>query len=159
DRQAEIARLARQESDRQAGLARQAQGEAEASAGLARRQRDLTFDMLNKLVYEVQEQLQDRPPMHPLRDSLLGAAIGGLEQVAETDKGAGPRYSIASAHQLRGDICFALGRTDEAKREYEGFLQLSAELAKAEPGNPSVARNLGLAHAKLGDVSLRRGDA
>ncbi|HZT82500.1 MAG TPA: protein kinase, partial [Gemmataceae bacterium] len=159
ERQAENARAAREVAERRAEEARVAEKKAAERTVFAYQQRDSYLETLNQLVYELQEELKDRPAMHRLRDNLLEAAIARLERVVETDKGVAPVHSIASAHHLRGDMYFTLGRTDDARRQYERFRELAEEMAKADPGNPAVTQDLAHAHARLGDVSLRRGDA
>jgi tetratricopeptide (TPR) repeat protein/tRNA A-37 threonylcarbamoyl transferase component Bud32 len=120
---------------------------------------DLTFDTLDKLVVEVQEQLNDQPATLKLRENLLRTALAGLERVAPDAQGERADRGMMRAHERLGDLYLALGRIEEARQEYEQYRVTLEALREAQPGEPRCRRSLCILRAKLGDLSLRAGDA
>ncbi|HXG10618.1 MAG TPA: tetratricopeptide repeat protein, partial [Gemmataceae bacterium] len=149
---------ARQQADHNAEMAQTAQAKAEANAALAGRQRDLALETLEKLVYEIQTHLKDRPGLHALREDLLAGAIDGLDRVAR-DKDFRPDLSTLNARTLLGEIYLGLGRTEDARRQLERSRGLAESLIADDPENALARRELGRALCKLGAVHLRMGDA
>jgi tetratricopeptide (TPR) repeat protein/tRNA A-37 threonylcarbamoyl transferase component Bud32 len=148
---------------RQAALAaearaRDAQGEAEESAAVATERLDLTFDTLDKLIREVQEQLYDQPATAKLRENLLHTALAGLERVNREARGGRADRGIARAHDRLGDVYLALGRTAEARQQYEQARAIVDTLLAAEPESFRERRFRFILIAKLGETSLRAGD-
>jgi serine/threonine protein kinase/tetratricopeptide (TPR) repeat protein len=139
--------------------ARTAQGEAEESAAVANERLTLTLDTLDKLVGEVQDQLRDQPATGKLRENLLHTAVAGLERVARDAQGARASHSIGLARRRLGDIYLLLGRTAEAREQYEQARAVAETLLAAEPGSTADRREVCILTAKLGEVSLRAGDA
>src|SRR5262249_38992010 len=139
----------------QAGkAATEARNRAEENATFAGEQLELTLETLNKLVHEVQDQLKDRPALHQLKENLLNTAVAGLERVARSTRGAAAHDSMAAAHRRLGDIFFVLGRTVEARQQFEQFQAIAQALTTADPGSVKARRSLWTSHGKLGDVSF-----
>jgi serine/threonine-protein kinase len=152
------------EQKRQAALAaetraRTAQGEAEENATIANERLALTLDTLDKLVVEVQEQLQDQPVTMKLQENLLRTAVAGLERVAGDTQAARASHSSAEAHRRLGDIYQMQGRIAEARRQFDQAQAIAETLLAAEPADASAARTRCLVIRKLGVLSLRAGDA
>jgi serine/threonine protein kinase/tetratricopeptide (TPR) repeat protein len=148
---------------RQAALAaeakaRGAQGEAEENAAVANERLALTLDTLDKLVVEAQEQLRDQPTTLKLRENLLHTAVAGLERVAGEARGTRANRSIAEARTRLGDIYLMLGKTAEARQQYEQARTIDESLQGAGPGGTAERRDVCILTAKLGEVSLRAGD-
>jgi tetratricopeptide (TPR) repeat protein/tRNA A-37 threonylcarbamoyl transferase component Bud32 len=120
---------------------------------------DVTLNTLNKLVYKVQDQLQDQPALFKLREQLLQTAIEGLELVARNAEGADTDHTMATAHQRLGDIFLMLGRTTEARQHFQQCQILAKRLQEQDPNNPREKLAICIATMKLGELSLRAGDA
>jgi serine/threonine protein kinase/tetratricopeptide (TPR) repeat protein len=141
------------------GQAKVAQGQAEENAAVANERLALTLDTLDKLVHEVQEQLRDQPATMKLRENLLQTALAGLQRVEQETQGGRADRSIAAAHERLGDVYLALGRTTEARQQYEQAWAIDETLLAAEPGSIKERRAQCMLSAKLGEASLRAGDA
>jgi serine/threonine protein kinase/tetratricopeptide (TPR) repeat protein len=137
--------------NRQRQRAVSAQEDAEANASLA-------LETLDKLVYEVQEHLEDLPAKHHVKENLLNAAVSGLQNVVRSAEGARATLSIAAAHDKMGDIYLVLGRQDDAWKHFDQCRALASDLSVAEPGSKSARRAQAGAQLKLSKVQLRRGD-
>jgi tetratricopeptide (TPR) repeat protein len=135
-----------------------AQLTAEQKTRVAYQQADLSLETLNRLVYEAQEQLQDRPALDELKKRLLRTAVDGLKRVAETTKGAEGELSQAVAHEQLGEIFVLLGDLAEAKAELE-LARTLAETVMAADGSPAkVGHVLCSAYLQLGRIYLKAGD-
>src|SRR5262249_38613998 len=152
------AEAAQMKAEANAELARKSQSEQEKEAAFASRQRDVTLETLNGLVFEVQERLRDRPGMGKLREGLLQRAVAGLERYARDGKGRPADLSMASAHERLGNLYVELGRTTDARREYEECEAQARQLVGADPKNEQKRHSLWVAGGKLGALCLREGD-
>jgi tetratricopeptide (TPR) repeat protein len=150
---------AKKKAEENAEKYRLAKDEADNQTRFARRQRDLTLETLNSLVYAVQEQLRDRPAMAPMRERLLHYAIVGLERYARDGPTLAADYSMASAHERLGNLYQDVGRTAEAQREFEELELLARQLVAANPPDRKAQRALWVACGKRGDLCLREGDS
>jgi serine/threonine protein kinase/tetratricopeptide (TPR) repeat protein len=131
-----------------------AQQRAEKNAASANEQLDLSLETVNKVVYEMQRALEDRPGVDRLKHNLLQIAIKGLERLAQTEKGAEASESKASAHRRLGEIFLATGRTTDAQKQYQLALAIAEQLTRADPADPSAQRSLYLSYAGLGELYL-----
>jgi serine/threonine protein kinase/tetratricopeptide (TPR) repeat protein len=132
--------------------------EATAAQHRAERSADFALNTLDKLVYEIQDQLGDEPALFRFKERLLRTAIDGLNQVAHGARGAQIDERIATAHRRLGDIFLMLGQTEEARRHFERSLELAAQLRAANPRGLRERRAECLATRSLGEVALRSGD-
>ncbi len=136
-----------------------AEQRADANAQVANVQRGLALEALQKLVFEVQEQLRDTPATRAMRERLLNTALKGLRQLADSAEAADPDASRAAAHQQLGLLFFQVGRVDDSQRQHEFAAQISTTVLGAEPNNQIVRGTLCQAHLSLGQVALSRNDA
>jgi len=90
--------------------------QAQAARKTAQEQRDQTLATLNKLVFEVQDKLENRVGMLSLRESLLNVAIKGLQDLQAgsdtTDAGASRSAAMALLRLSKGFE--VTGRTSQA---------------------------------------------
>ena len=132
---------------------------AVTNARRADEQRGLAVDALSSLVQGIQDQLATRPGTLELRRSLLEIARDGLKKVPITD--STDRYSLdvddrAIQTLIRlGDIDFVLGRTDEAKSEFEQAARLAERVSKTDPKSGPIRRQLASAYDRVGDEISR----
>ena len=138
--------------------ATRAQHDAEQSADFARQQLDLTFETLNTLVHEVQDQLEDRPALQELRQNLLKTALAGLERVARGAETSRVRGSTIAALQRLGDLYLVLGRVKEAQQTFDRSRALAEAWLGEEPGSAEARHALVEAYGQLGRICLRLGD-
>jgi serine/threonine protein kinase/tetratricopeptide (TPR) repeat protein len=117
-----------------------------------------TLGTLDKLVYEIQDQLGDEPALFRFKERLLQTAIDGLDQVAHGARGAQIDERIATAYQRLGDIFLMLGRTGEAQRHFQRSLELAVQLRAANPHGLREQRVECFATRSLGEVALRSGN-
>jgi serine/threonine protein kinase/tetratricopeptide (TPR) repeat protein len=131
---------------------------AVTAKGKAQTARDIALESLNRLVFQVQDQLRNRPKMHALRRSILRDALEGLKQVADEFEGGGAERSRGIALLNLAEVAQALGQTHEAAQWYDQAHELFQNLAAGDPQDAQARRDLALVYQKLGDVSLRTGD-
>ena len=124
--------------------------QAQAAQKIAQEQRDKTLATLNKLVFEVQDKLENRVGMHALRESLLNVAIKGLDefQASSDTADAGATRSAAMAllrlskgFKVTGRTAQALALLQSAKAKLEE-LSRSGQDAKALYGLIVVQQDL-----------------
>jgi tRNA A-37 threonylcarbamoyl transferase component Bud32/tetratricopeptide (TPR) repeat protein len=136
---------------------RTARAAEQASAANARAvvdQRNLALKAFNQLVYDVQEKLGQTPATRTLRQELLGSAIAGLDEIAQSTIGSAPDLSQAVAHQKLGDIFRIVGRSADARRHYERSRTLAETLLTAAPDEIRVAEELYQTYMGLGLLSV-----
>jgi serine/threonine protein kinase/tetratricopeptide (TPR) repeat protein len=122
----------------------------------------LAVEALDQLVSNVQQQLDNKPGMQTLKESLLRAAIPMLERLARSgpasDAGNDMGNSMGLAHERLGDIFRDLGKTTKAWQHYEeSRARFEAHLA-ANPENAKAKRGLYLSFIRLGDTAGQMGD-
>ncbi len=132
-----------------AALAKARKAESEAV-----RQRNLAQKALNQLIFSVQENLGDAPETRPIRQKLLNMAIHGLDELAQSTESFAPDLPNAIAHQKLGDIFQQVGRTADARRQYEISLRLAEGLAAASPRDIETAVCLSQTCFKLGKLEV-----
>ena len=108
---------------------------------VALEQRNLALKALNRLIYDVQERLAQTPATRSLRQSLLGTAIGLLEEIERSGAGTAPDLSQAVAYQKLGDIFRSIGRAGEARGQYLRSLRIADGLISGDPATPPPARS------------------
>jgi serine/threonine protein kinase len=131
---------------------------AEKNARVADEQSELSNETLKKLVYDLQDQLQDRPALDELKKSLLETAIAGLQRVAQTTKGTEAELSQAAAHEQLGEIFILLGKLDDATQELEQARSLGESLIVAQPNHTRAKHVLCSAHLQLGRIFIKAAD-
>ncbi len=127
---------------------------AERSALL---QRNLALGAYNRLVFDVQERLGDTSTTRAVRQSLLGTAIDGLDRLARVAETTAPDLSRAVAHQKLGAIYRQIGRTDDARRQFELARSLAERLIATVPADLARQECLRDVVSGLGELSVRLG--
>ena len=127
---------------------------AQSAERAALKQRNLTMNALNELVFGVQDRLGKTGATRAVRKGLLDTALEGLEQVARNAEAAAPDLGRAVAHQKLGDIFHQIGRNEEAQRQFGFSLELAARLAGQSPRDPAIRDCLARSHAGLGEICL-----
>jgi tetratricopeptide (TPR) repeat protein len=125
----------------------------QAALSEAVRQRNITQQNLEELVFDLQDRLGETPKTRALREGLLLKAISGLEDIARRTEAARPDLSRAVAHQKLGDIFRQIGRAVEAREQYEQARRLAETLAGAA-ADPGVAECLARTYLGLGQLSV-----
>lgn len=77
---------------------------------------------------------------------------------AESGAGRTSRELLAVIHSRIGHIFSRLGRSDDARKHHEHALTILERLARSDPDNVTLQRNMSIAYEKLGDASWQRGD-
>jgi eukaryotic-like serine/threonine-protein kinase len=149
---------ARKQADVNAAAAEAARRRADASAAAAGAQRQLALETLQILVTDVQEQLEDTPGNHRLKQELLATALTGLERLASSaERSKDADLPLIDAHQRMGAVFLLLGRHDRARAQFERARALAEALLRADPRNRGARRELGRALRGLGEVSQASG--
>jgi serine/threonine protein kinase/tetratricopeptide (TPR) repeat protein len=135
----------RADIDRNNAIASQKQAEADF---------DVALKSLNTLVETVQTQMGTQPGLLPIKRQLLETAADGLNKViaSQTDSSRTDQL-VTIAHHRLGDVYADLGRTADAKREFEAALQQSESWAAREPNNVNALRGQANACDRLGDYA------
>jgi serine/threonine protein kinase/tetratricopeptide (TPR) repeat protein len=119
-------------------------------------------DALDQLVSSVQQQLDNKPGMQKLKESLLRAAIPRLEQLARSGRAADASKDVGNsmgvAHQRLGDIFRDLGQATPAWQHYEQSHPLFEAYLASNPRSEKARRNLYCSFIRLGDTAGEMGD-
>ena len=126
-----------------------------ANARRADTQRVLAVNALSSLVQGIQDQLATRPGTLELRRSLLEIARDGLSKVPSSDssgnnQGEVDHRTIQVLIRL-GDIDYTLGRTAEARSEFEQAAKLAERVSQTNPNLTLIRRELASAYDRVGD--------
>lgn len=114
--------------------------QAQAARKTAQEQRDQTLATLNKLVFEVQDKLENRVGMLSLRESLLNVAIKGLQDLQAgsdiTDAGASRSAAMALLRLSKGFE--VTGRTGQALALLQSAKAKLEDLARSGQDDKSL---------------------
>jgi serine/threonine-protein kinase len=133
---------------------------ADRNAEVAGEQRRLALEALRTLVLRVQDRMQGRTELQPLRRGLLDVALAELQKVVKkADETELVDRSMAAARQRMGDIFFEAGRPRQALQEYEKMHAILDTLTRETPEDGVAVRNLAAAFNKMADAHLRLGNA
>jgi serine/threonine protein kinase len=148
------------ENKQLADTERVAKEQAERSAQEADEQRNLALDTLNALVYDVQDQLANRPGMQELKRRLLDTARTNLTKIRGPLGGGGRSVDRLSAAAMvkTGDLFVTLGSLDEAAKLYVEASDALTKLLAAEAGDAWTRQVLSVAQINLGAVRQQQGD-
>lgn len=128
-------------------LADERRVQAEDSSRSASEQRALALEAINLLVQKAQQLLADRPGTLKLRQQLAEEALIKLQKIAESAEAASDKdRSQVTTHLRLGDIFSLLGRTEEARTQYDRARNLAterADQAAAQEGLARVLREMG----------------
>jgi eukaryotic-like serine/threonine-protein kinase len=166
DRQRHEADLQREEADlqRQAAVAQREKAEKEKRVAVS--MSDFSQRTLLGLVTTVQEQLQNRPGMEKLKDSILNQAEAGLDNIAKIAEKSDPAMAARTRggiFQRKGDMFQSAGKTKTAMEAYQQslavFQKAMDELTADDPQREILRYNLAVAHTKMGDADYKQGNA
>ncbi len=128
---------------------------AQAAEQAALEQRNLSLKTLYELVFGLQEKYGNSPATRQIRQGLLDTAIAGLDQIARSTEAAPPDIGRAVANQKLGDIFRQIGRSEDARRQYDASRELAIKLEAASPRDLAIAECLSRTYAGLGELSLQ----
>jgi serine/threonine protein kinase/tetratricopeptide (TPR) repeat protein len=140
--------------------------DAQAARGLAEKRYKAAVDAFNTLVFDIQLQLADRAGTQDLRQNLLIKAqegLNGLLQGSGAEK-MGADRTLVAAHSQMGEVYQLLGKTREARGEYEQAVRLAVEvLIRAQERRSSedewdAKQALGHSSIRLADSLLQTGN-
>jgi serine/threonine protein kinase len=134
---------------------------AERARDLAKKRFGLASKAFEKVVFEIQSQLEDRSGTQRLRQSLLQTAQEGLNDLLTS----GGRVSGAERHEAdrvlfgarvqMGDVYKSLGNTLAARNEYETAVESARALRSTDPEDQ---KNLATGYYKLAEIRLQAGE-
>lgn len=134
---------------------------AERARDLAKNRFGLASKAFEKVVFEIQSQLEDRSGTQRLRQSLLQTAQEGLNDlltsgghVSGADRQEADRVLFGARVQM-GDVYKSLGNTLAARKEYETAVA-SAEAIPS--GDLEDQKNLATGYYKLAEIRLQAGE-
>jgi tetratricopeptide (TPR) repeat protein len=137
-----------------------ARQQADVNAEMAATQRQLALDTLGLLITNVQEQLEDTPGNHRLKEDLLATALAGLGKLAgSAEKSQDKSLRMIDAHHRMGDIFLVLGRHAKARQQFERARDLAKELCGVNPANADARFEHVRALRQLADVSELSGSS
>lgn len=104
-------------------------GETNAALNEAETQRDVAFDAMRRLVFQVHDDLQQRGASIEARGQVLESAIDGLQRLIDT-KGGKDEITLAmsEARARLGFILSQQGRNDSAEDEYLQAIELAKSI-------------------------------
>ncbi len=139
---------------------RKAKEQAERSAQEADKQRNLTLDTLNALVYDVQDQLANRAGMQELKRRLLDTARMNLTKIGGSSDGRTRTVDRLSAAAMvkTGDLFATLGSMDEAATLYREAADALTKSLAADRSDAWVRQVLSVAQNNLGGILQQQGD-
>ncbi len=143
-------------AEKAGNAAKQAQALAEEKQAAAAAHFGLALEAMNTLVFEVQQQLAQRPGTIELRQKLGKTAIEGLNKIAKTaEKTSSSERTLVVAHERMGEIHALLGNGPEARKEYERSRDMAQKLMrKTGPNADLLTADYAKACDLLGDMAL-----
>jgi serine/threonine-protein kinase len=140
-------------ADQKEKLARAAQQQSATHARAAAGHFQVALATLNALVDQV-KRLENTPGLLPAKRQMMATAVEGLERIARSaEKTPTADRSMVAAHEQLGKLFFTLGRTGEARKQYELMLARAKALLKTDPFSVAGRRGLAAAHERLGDLA------
>ena len=135
-----------------------ARQEARISADAASTQRDLALKTLQKLVYDLNQELErDTVELDHVQAVLLQISLEGLRNVAKSAQDAGlTDLSTAKAHNGMGIVLIRLGQYDEAERHLKSAQRILNRLADSDPRDPDLLASRVESAWNLGELNSER---
>jgi tetratricopeptide (TPR) repeat protein len=135
-----------------------ARNRADRNAHAARQQRDLAIKSLQAMIFEVQNTLQDEPRTQDLRKALLEIALSGLAEISTSgDESELETLNTVIARNRMGDVAREMGKTEEARRQFQAALKTAKNLRERLPDEAKVQHALVFTLWNLGDINLKEG--
>jgi non-specific serine/threonine protein kinase/serine/threonine-protein kinase len=144
----------------------QARQQAVAAARTARQnalrastQRALALRVLDRVVFDIQEELSHEMGQTRLREQLLDTAVAGLREIAErsSDYDAPADRSAAAAAMQIGDTLIAVGRMQDGVSAYREALEQFTSLLAENPNNQNLMHDVCVVRSRLASALLRMG--
>lgn len=118
----------------------EALGETKLALDEAETQRDVAFDAMKRLVFQVHDDLQQRDASVEARGQVLESAIEGLQRILDTKGDRVDIYLAMSEAKTRlGFILSQQGRNEEAEQEFLKAVEL-AKSVKTDDGRLQTAQ-------------------
>src|SRR5262249_43263387 len=135
--------------------ARRGRDAALAANTRAEQRREVALESLNRLVFDVQENLRGQPNTYALRRKILEGALEGLKRVIDDyDPAWDADRTLGTVYMTRAEVAQARGQIREAGKWCQQARQVFARLV-AESGSVQAKRDLALAYTKWAEVSIR----
>ncbi|MFO0881703.1 MAG: tetratricopeptide repeat protein [Gemmataceae bacterium] len=132
--------------------------QAEEARDQAKQRYLLALEAFHDMVFDIQNQLENRPGTLALRKRLLGKARAGLDRLlVEAVRQGNPDRTLIYAHVRMGDVELLLGNTEPAHQQFQTSHDLAAKLLETDPDDRDLQRDLGLIFERLGSVTLQLG--
>ncbi|HVS34286.1 MAG TPA: serine/threonine-protein kinase [Gemmataceae bacterium] len=154
---AKAAATAQKKADDGAAAAHAAEKQATDRAAEADLQRSLTLDAYQKLIFDVQATMDNRPELAAARQQILRTADRGLHQVAAAAAAAAPDLARLQAHQKLAILFNMVGDRPESQQQFQWCLQIGGDLARQGPYDERVQDVLCLTYDWLGLIASRDG--
>jgi serine/threonine protein kinase len=138
-------------------IAKEQRDRADESAKVAKEQRKLALTTLGSLITTVQNELKKEPRTQNLRRKVLEIAMKDLQAVAKNldVKISLKDSSLAAAHRQMGQIFLKLGKTSEARDQYQKSDEIYAAMAQQDPSSAEAKAALASSKWLLGLVNLK----
>lgn len=137
---------------------------AYSRAIVAQQQAEADFDValhsLQTLAETVQKQMGTQPGLLPVKRKLLETAADGLKKVIHGPTSAERAdKTVVIAHTNLGDVYWDLGRTADARQEFESGLRRTKEWLSRQPLEIEARRGAANICNRLGDMANAAKDA
>ncbi len=131
-------------------IAVQARGEAEEML-------QLSMETIRDVVFDMREQLADRPALDELHQGLLQTAKQGVDRITQTSKHSDAGPIAALIHLQQGDLERGQGNLETAQEQYRRGHEIAEAVRQAGPQNGGALVALREAHHMLGDMKRGMG--
>lgn len=139
------------------GIVEATSRQLQVAADDANKQRQIAIEALNSLVTKVQSELAARAGTFKLRESILEAAIKGLDQITKDSGSAEIDVLRIQAYIRKGEIFDSLGKASESVVELEKAAAFAETLVQRNSNSVEAQHELGNALIAQADVATRRG--
>lgn len=149
---------------REARIARKQATIASAERARAEKRFNDVRQLANSLLFEIHDSIKDLPGSTPTRKLLVTRALQYLDSLSQEAKGdPSLQRELAAAYQRIGDVQGQprqanLGDPQGAAASYRKALAIRESLAKSDPGNLDIRRDLVPSYGKLSDLLRTMGD-
>lgn len=158
DKRATDAEYEKNRADELGETERQAREDAQRAEKTSAQQAELALDSLRQLIFDIQDQLEEKPDTQKIRLSLLKSAIDRLELAKAIDPNkAEVTLAAATAESRLGDIYASLGRSEDGLKHYGRARELFAKLAQKRTETTGARHGLAIVLNKLGNQYSEKG--
>jgi tetratricopeptide (TPR) repeat protein/tRNA A-37 threonylcarbamoyl transferase component Bud32 len=122
---------------------------------------ELALDILQRLVFEVQDRLEQMPGTADLRTDLLNAAQQGLKRLVDAshqDNAIQADSTMVWAHLRLGQLYLFAGKTTEATEQYQRGFEAAQKAVNDSPHDADAQVDLAAAYEKLGELIQHLGN-